>query len=349
MSTSFFVRTDLEGLVDEVYWSHPVSLAIPFVTNLHDLFSGESREEFSVSFSAALQEQEQVICCHVCNKGAKDHLCLFLTRSEHFVWVLAVDYLSDIELEVRERIGRTFIDLVRHFALLHTSKDVQDSQSIYNHFEQIQRLNNELVNTHRRLQRANRQLEILNEELNNRLVKDPLTGLVSRYQYRSEISRVIDMQPNEHGVFAFIDIDAFKAVNDTYGHAVGDEYLVAFSERLERLDFDCPKILMRIAGDEFGVYFHGISLIGDRFLTQFWDQFSQRVLSPVIRTSAGDLTISCSVGLAVYNQDTTNIYELIDFADWAMYQAKRGGKNRCVLFDATRFASRERNAVPPGR
>ncbi len=348
MSISFFVRTDLHGLVNEAYWSSPVSFAIPFVTNLHDMFSGQESEDFSMSFSTVVEEQNKVLCRHVGTKGVETHLCLFLVRVEHLVWVLAVDYLDTVDLEIRKRIGQTFSDLVKHFALLHTKKDVQDSQSIYNHFEQIQRLNNELVNTHRRLQRANRQLEVLNEELNNRLVKDPLTGLVSRYQYRSEMLRVIALQPREMGVFVFVDIDGFKDVNDTYGHAVGDEFLVAFSDRLRKLDFGLPTILMRIAGDEFGIYIHGVVQPDGHFLTLFWKQFSQLVLSPNIRTSAGELPVSSSAGLAVFNRDSDNIYELIDYADWAMYQAKRSGKNRCVLFDKQVFVSRSSDHVPSG-
>ncbi|MFA6783922.1 MAG: diguanylate cyclase, partial [Sphaerochaeta sp.] len=126
-----------------------------------------------------------------------------------------------------------------------------------NNFEQIQLLNNELVNAQRKLQKANIQLKHLNEELNNRLVKDPLTSLVRCYQYRSEIDRTISLQPKMLGLFAFIDIDDFKHINDTLGHAAGDQYLMEFARRLQSLDFGMATICMRIAGDEFGLYLHG--------------------------------------------------------------------------------------------
>lgn len=90
-------------------------------------------------------------------------------------------------------------------------------------FGKIQTLNNELINTRRLLEKANAQLNTLNETLNNRLVKDALTGLVSRYQYRAEMEFFIAKNPGKPGVFTFMDItlDNFKGVNDNYGHGAG--------------------------------------------------------------------------------------------------------------------------------
>ena len=176
----------------------------------------------------------------------------------------------------------------------------------------------------------------MNLDLNNRLVKDPLTGLVSRYQYRSEMQRVINANPQALGLFAFIDIDAFKHVNDTYGHAVGDEYLVAFAKRLASLTSEGRLIAMRIAGDEFGLYMHELASVDDEIYRKFEVYVTERPLS----TSIGELAISCSVGFAVYNRDTTNLFELIEYADWAMYQAKRGGKHGYRVFDKLLYDQR---------
>jgi PleD family two-component response regulator len=105
-------------------------------------------------------------------------------------------------------------------------------------FVKIQKLNSDLVNTQRQLKKANSALNRLNQDLNNRLVRDALTGLVSRYQYRQEIELAISRAPEKRGIFTFVDLDDFKRINDTYGHAAGDRYLKEFADRLGRLPFD---------------------------------------------------------------------------------------------------------------
>lgn len=254
--------------------------------------------------------------------------------------MLAVDYLMELPPDLQERQKHLLFKMIEQVAAMHSRFSLHNSQVVYSHFEQIQKLNNQLVNTQRELQRANKKLEALNLDLNNRLVKDPLTGLVSRYQYRSEMQRVINANPQALGLFAFIDIDAFKHVNDTYGHAVGDEYLVAFSKRLASLPFEKSTIAMRIAGDEFGLYMHELASVDDEIFSSLYRKFEVYVTERPLSTSIGELTISCSVGFAVYNRDTTNLFELIEYADWAMYQAKRGGKHGYRVFDKLLYDQR---------
>jgi len=337
VSTSFFVRANLNGMVEETYWSNPVSLAVPYVTSLEGLVDGPNRERLTASFSHAAEQEERIVCNQVVISEQSAAVCIFIYYSERHLWVLAVDYLHQLDGSAREKQDQVLFHLIRQFALLHKKNQIRNSHEISNHFEQIQKLNNELVNTHRKLQQANAQLEILNEELNNRLVKDPLTGLVSRYQYRSEIVGIIGEKPDALGVFAFIDIDNFKQVNDRYGHSVGDAYLVEFSKRLSAVNLAYRAIFMRIAGDEFGIYLHGLDDFDKSFGRLFWEQFSRRVTDQPINTQAGKLPISCSVGLAVYNRDTKNVYELIDYADWAMYLAKKSEKNTYRIFDKAEF------------
>ena len=337
MSCTFFIRTDLQGMVEETYWSSPVSLVIPFVTNIRTLFDGPQQDQFNAVFLSAKDGDELVSCNLLLSSTDTQILCLHLIHHGSFIWLLGLDYVHKLSEEAQLAHRQMVFRMMRYFISLHVNKETQDSQVLYNHFEQIQKLNNELVNTQRKLQRANRQLAVLNEELNNRLVKDPLTNLVSRYQYRSEMTRVIEQAPQELGIFAFIDINDFKKVNDIYGHAVGDDFLVEFSRRLTTLDFSLPTIAMRIAGDEFGIYVHGVKESAEPFADRFWQAMLSCVLESPIQTRKGSLSIRCCVGLAGYNRDTANVYELIDLADWAMYQAKRRGKQGCVLFERSQY------------
>lgn len=75
----------------------------------------------------------------------------------------------------------------------------ESDQMVRSQFEQIQKLNNNLVNLQRQLQKTNQQLNRANQDLNNRLVKDALTGLISRYQYREEIEKLIRTDPESSG------------------------------------------------------------------------------------------------------------------------------------------------------
>lgn len=333
MSNSFFVRTTPQGIVQEAYWSDPISLAIPYKTTLSELFEEESRTVFEQTFTKALLEKHKVFCSHVAIIEQQMELCFFILSLAQDVWVLAVDYLMQLPPDLQERQKNLLLRMIEQVASMHARYSLHNSQVVYSHFEQIQKLNNQLVNTQRELQRANKKLEALNLDLNNRLVKDPLTGLVSRYQYRSEMMSVINAQPQALGLFAFIDIDAFKQINDTYGHAVGDEYLVAFAKRLASIPTGGNLIAMRIAGDEFGLYLHNLEYVDGILLASVHQKFEQYVTSLPLETSVGPLGISCSVGFAVYNRDTENLFELIEYADWAMYQAKRGGKHGYRTFE----------------
>ncbi len=340
MNNSFFVRTTSQGVVQEAYWSNPVSLAIPYKTTLAELFDQENRKTFEQTFTAALLEKHKVFCSHVIIIEEKLELCFFILSLEQDVWVLAVDYLMQLPQDLQEHQKNLLFRMIEQVAVMHSRYSLHNSQVVYSHFEQIQKLNNQLVNTQRELQRANKKLEALNLDLNNRLVKDPLTGLVSRYQYRSEMQNVINTQPKALGLFAFIDIDAFKQINDTYGHAVGDEYLVAFAKRLSSLSSAHKLIAMRIAGDEFGLYLHNLEQVDQTLYASLYQQFEQSVTATPLATSVGGLPISCSVGFAVYNRDTSNLFELIEYADWAMYQAKRGGKHGYRAFDKRVYEER---------
>lgn len=340
MSNTFLVRTTTQGLVQEAYWSDPVSLAIPYKTTLSELFDETNRAVFEKTFTKALLEKHKVFCSHVVVVEEELELCFFILSLDQNVFVLALDYLKELPTEFQERHKALLMRMIEQIAAMHARNSLQNSQVVYSHFEEIQRLNNQLVNTQRDLQRANRKLENLNQELNNRLVKDPLTSLVSRYQYRSEMQMVIATKPDALGLFAFIDIDAFKQINDTYGHGVGDEYLVEFSQRLKSLSIGYPTIAMRIAGDEFGLYIHDIPVADDSFLAGLYAQFEKTVTNEPLQTSCGKLNLSCSVGFAVFNRDTNNLFDLIDYADWAMYCAKKNGKHGWRTFEPLAFAQR---------
>lgn len=213
-----------------------------------------------------------------------------------------------------------------------TTSNKGDNQFIYN---SIQKLNNELLNKSREAEKLNNRLNHLNSILSDRLVQDPLTNLVSRYQYRDEIDRLLKQFPKGYGLFWFMDIDDFKSVNDNYGHNVGDKYLVEFANRLKTLPI--PNLVkMRIAGDEFGLFFANITDISEKSITGLVEVFKEHVLYPIdIDGKKHDLKIS--IGIAIYKYHSNDIHLLIDYADFAMYQAKKSKNQIFKLFNIKDF------------
>lgn len=228
-----------------------------------------------------------------------------------------------------------YIRVIKRFMMSFKESCEEDrfatTESIRYNFEKIQILNSQLVVAERQLEKKNSQLNELNFVLNNRLVKDALTGLVSKYQYRDEIAKLIEDNPNKLGVFMFIDIDDFKSVNDTYGHNVGDEYLIEFANRLRGLPIE-NTIHLRIAGDEFGLFTYGLDVVDDTYKDNYWNIIKDNIMNRPFDIKETHLNFSFSAGISVYGRDTKEIYELIEFADTAMYEAKKSGKNNMFSY-----------------
>jgi diguanylate cyclase (GGDEF)-like protein len=162
---------------------------------------------------------------------------------------------------------------------------------------------------------------------------DPLTGIPNRLMFMERLDRAIARASRKHGSFAlaYLDIDGFKPVNDTYGHQVGDQLLVDISKRLtDRLRG--ADTVARLGGDEFGLI---LDEMGDEEMALRVAQSLVDCLQApfVLRGGNGDITVqvSASVGLALYPRHADQPDALIDAADEAMYRIKRGGRNGCCL------------------
>jgi diguanylate cyclase (GGDEF)-like protein len=128
---------------------------------------------------------------------------------------------------------------------------------------------------------------------------------------------------------AFLDLDGFKAINDTHGHDVGDEVLITLSLRMKEALRE-GDTLSRIGGDEF------VAILADLTKIEDYEPVIERVLlaasAPV---TVGDvvLNVSASIGIALYPQHSNDADILLRHADQAMYVAKESGRNRYQLFD----------------
>ena len=106
--------------------------------------------------------------------------------------------------------------------------------------------------------------------------------------------------------------------------------------RLKALPFE-KAIKMRISGDEFGVFIFGLADSAHLRMEEIWQELCSCVLYGPIDTANGALPISISAGMAVYCKDTRDVYAMIEYADFAMYMAKKNGKSGYCTFDKAQY------------
>jgi diguanylate cyclase (GGDEF)-like protein len=186
----------------------------------------------------------------------------------------------------------------------------------------------------RSLQTANEQLLQANQRLQGLAYADPLTGLPNRHAFEDRLRQgVADVErQGDHGarmaVF-FIDLDGFKPVNDSFGHAAGDRLLQDVAQRLSDTVRSAGTTLARIGGDEFVLLLqaeqaeHAAVALAQRLL---------QVLGRPYRVGEQPVTLSCSVGVALHPGHGRGD-RLLACADAAMYEAKRRGGGAYALFE----------------
>lgn len=174
--------------------------------------------------------------------------------------------------------------------------------------------------------------QVMSEEVMHRLAKtDPLTGLLNRSALQERVRTALLRSRSDDTLCAliFLDIDDFKAVNDTFGHAVGDLILKEIGARLSK-DIRASDCVGRIGGDEFVILLTGIptkTVIGP------WADHLMKQLSVPIVTENVTLSVTGSVGIALAPDHAADLDGLLQRADIAMYRAKRAGANCWRFYD----------------
>ncbi len=162
---------------------------------------------------------------------------------------------------------------------------------------------------------------------------DPLTGALNRRAFGDVLTRAISEERRHPDGLALgiCDLDAFKAVNDTYGHQVGDEALVGMVRRITA-NLRGHDVLGRYGGDEFVVLARHA---GDADACMVFERLRAAVADHPIPTKAGDVAITLSFGVSRWTQGQTED-ELLAAADAALYRAKSAGRNRvCTAGEPT--------------
>ncbi len=165
---------------------------------------------------------------------------------------------------------------------------------------------------------------------------DALTGLPNRRLLtdRLEQAMLTSLRTGQHGAVMFLDLDHFKQLNDSLGHAVGDELLLQVAERLQWCAREGDSVA-RLGGDEFVVLLEDLSLQANEAATQA-ELTAKKILDALGQpyTLHGHRYVSTpSIGIMMFMQDHESIDDLLKKADVAMYQAKSAGRNTARFFD----------------
>lgn len=155
---------------------------------------------------------------------------------------------------------------------------------------------------------------------------DPLTKLPNRACLIDEIAAALEERPDEVAVL-FVDLDDFKSVNDTLGHAVGDELLVEVATRL-RAAIRGDDRVFRFAGDEFVVLAYRVT--SDTVAREIGERLRLDLSAPML-LGGSPFVVTCSVGAARAGEGD-DVDTLLHHADVAMYEAKRAGKGATALY-----------------
>jgi diguanylate cyclase (GGDEF)-like protein len=175
---------------------------------------------------------------------------------------------------------------------------------------------------------------------------DPVTSLPNRLHFRSEADKLLgEASDNKKSAMLFIDLDRFKMVNDSLGHARGDQLLIMVANRLRvvvNAEFGgssrARPLLARLAGDEFTMFFPNVDTAEEI------ERVARRVvvaISEPFELCSHGVDIGASIGVAVSPDHGTSVESLMRAADIAMYQAKESGGGQQCMFNAELAASHQ--------
>ncbi|WP_292656796.1 EAL domain-containing protein [Nitratifractor sp.] len=165
---------------------------------------------------------------------------------------------------------------------------------------------------------------------------DPLTDLFNRMKLKEELELIWVLSEKEkfYNAFFFIDLDNFKQINDSYGHAVGDKVIIEVARRLKEVARE-RDVKARISGDEFALVLvdlgedreiatHNAALLAEKLVNQYTDPY---------REEGVEIPISYSIGINLFPTGQSTPEQVVEQADLAMYHSKKSGKNRFTFYN----------------
>lgn len=266
-------------------------------------------------------------------------LTLAKTRRQHFLQAVAGRDLCSFEEKLVTSEGQTLY-YWRHFFPVFDGADLQLVIGYSMDITELKRaqaaLSNLNLELEQRIQERTLELETSNKKLVAMAHYDALTGLPNRTLLKEQLLEAFKTQqrdPSQGFALLFLDADRFKTINDRFGHDAGDDFLKAFGQRL----CCCVRgadTVARLGGDEFVILLR-VGLAEARQLALNTSERIQTALKYPFMIAGHSLSMSSSIGIVTEMGAYTEAGEVLRDADLAMYQAKRSGRARYVVFAAT--------------
>ena len=190
----------------------------------------------------------------------------------------------------------------------------------------------ELEESNNQLSQSKRQAETVAKRMEYHAHHDDLTGLPNRILLNDRINTELAHARRQKSMMAllFLDLDRFKLINDSLGHAIGDQLLRVISRRLK----NCVReedTIARLGGDEFMILLPRITSSSDA--GRVGRKITEALVEPV-SCNGHEIHITTSIGISIYPFDSTDVETLIKNADISMYRAKELGRNKVVYYTA---------------
>ena len=253
--------------------------------------------------------------------------------------LLPTTFLSFYAIQIGSAVEMVLLSfaLAERINDLQREKDVARSEAVTTRQELVATLERSEIDLERRVTARTGELEALNARLreNERQLQalahtDPLTGLANRLLLDARLEQSMQHARRSHGQIALllVDLDHFKAINDSRGHAIGDEVLRATADRLRAAVREVDTVA-RVGGDEFVVVLTALSGAADA------ERLAEKLVTSIgepMRVLGMPTECSASIGVALFGGGELTSAELMRRADRAMYAAKEAGRNCYRVF-----------------
>lgn len=200
---------------------------------------------------------------------------------------------------------------------------------------EVHRINSRLADALITLEESKEEIARKNEELFILATRDPMTGCYNRRAFFAEAEPMLAALQTEQreGACIMADIDFFKKVNDTYGHHIGDEVIIAMSRAVSH-HLRASDLLCRMGGEEFCMILPDTTEaqaldIAERIREQIEQNVGQGV------RSVEGMRVTSSLGVVTLDSGASSLSQLIEYADYALYSSKQNGRNRVTLWQNT--------------
>ncbi len=273
------------------------------------------------------------------NPAAQNMMNATIRNSLGELAVKALPAWADIERQIGDQADANIDlhippDIKRHVDLTVTLMHDKRGQAagkvvIFRDVTHVRKIEGDLRASNKELTQKIEQIEALQEQLRQQAIHDPLTGLYNRRFLEETLGRELAQaqRSNEALSIAMIDIDRFKSVNDTYGHSVGDLFLIALGDMLEQ-HTRTGDVACRFGGEEFIVVMPGAPLeVAAKRINEF------RLTFGAVKIDVAGKLVSAtfSAGVAGFPLHGTDDKTIIAEADRALYSAKDAGRNRVMV------------------